>query len=332
MSYFTREENFKVLTYLISNLGLKTKKRLSESDEQVFCSCAFHQDKTPSMSFNVERGIWRCFSCGRSGNLNQICKELLDKSAFKILGKNFDEDAEFINLLNKSKEPEDYKKIPEVNLSVDGTMSRLNDDCISYLMNRGISLNVSRDFKMRYMEKGYINGTPFTKRLLIPVIEGNKTLSYEGRDITGQSNKKVLYPSKSSVNTLYDIDSLERDKPVYIVEGLMDLAILREEPYFKNSTSIFGSNPTRRKAALLSDFKEIIWIPDNDNAGYDSVRGYSEMIDLTKSRIRVLQVPSFSKDVGDFPKHKFVISEKKDQWIKNIVSLQEFLTNYLKSS
>jgi DNA primase len=329
MSYFTKEENFKVLTFLIASLGLKTKKHLSESDPQIFITCPAHSDKTPSCSVNVERGIAHCFSCGGSWTLNQLSKEHLGKSAFKILGKHFDEDTEFLNFLNKAKEPEDHKKLPQVQISFDGPMIRLNDLCVTYLLNRGITLEIAREFKMRYMEKGFINGTPFSKRLLIPVIEQTHTLAYEGRDVTGLSLKKVLYPAGSSVNTLYDIDNLKRDEPLYVVEGLMDLAILRQDPYFKNSTSLFGSNPTRRKAALLSDFKQIVWIPDNDKAGYDSVTGYSEMIDLTKTKISILRVPSFCKDVGDFPKNKFNISEKKDQWISNIVSLQSFKTNLI---
>jgi DNA primase len=327
MSYFTKSENFKVLVYIVSNLSLKTKKQLNEADEQVFITCPAHSDKTPSCSVNIEKGILHCFSCGMSKTLNQVTKEYLGKSAFKILGKHFDEDTEFLNLLNKAKEPEDYKKIPDVNITIDGAMSRLSDDCITYLLNRGISLNVARDFKMRFMDKGSINGTPFSKRLLIPVIEGNRTLSYEGRDITGRSSKKVLYPSASSVNTLYDIDNLKRDEPLYIVEGLMDLAILREDSYFKNSTSIFGSNPTRRKAALLSDFNELVWLPDNDKAGKESVSGYSKMINLSKTKIKILPVPAFSKDVGDLPKHNFIILEKRTQWLSKMMSLSQYLTN-----
>lgn len=32
-------------------------------------ACPFHREKTPSLSFNEERGIWHCFGCGAGGTL-----------------------------------------------------------------------------------------------------------------------------------------------------------------------------------------------------------------------------------------------------------------------
>lgn len=33
-----------------------------------FIHCPFHEDESPSLSFNESLGIWNCFSCGRGGS------------------------------------------------------------------------------------------------------------------------------------------------------------------------------------------------------------------------------------------------------------------------
>ena len=36
---------------------------------KAMCSCPLHVDKTPSCSLDLERGLWRCFSCGQGGTV-----------------------------------------------------------------------------------------------------------------------------------------------------------------------------------------------------------------------------------------------------------------------
>lgn len=38
--------------------------------------CPFHEDKKPSFSCNIEDGLWKCFGCGKSGNVFQFAKLL----------------------------------------------------------------------------------------------------------------------------------------------------------------------------------------------------------------------------------------------------------------
>ncbi|WP_368068010.1 CHC2 zinc finger domain-containing protein [Streptomyces sp. VNUA116] len=37
--------------------------------------CPFHEDATPSMSFNTDRGLWKCHSCGRGGDSYTLIME-----------------------------------------------------------------------------------------------------------------------------------------------------------------------------------------------------------------------------------------------------------------
>ena len=42
---------------------------LTQRGKNYFCVCPFHDDTNPSMSVSREKQIYRCFSCGASGNV-----------------------------------------------------------------------------------------------------------------------------------------------------------------------------------------------------------------------------------------------------------------------
>jgi DNA primase len=170
----------------------------------------------------------------------------------------------------------------------------------NYLKKRGIPFDVAKSFEMRFLEDGRINGMDISNRLICPIRDINdKIVSYEARDVSGLSKKKVLYPYNSSISTLYDYSKLNKDEPLYVVEGLLDLAVLRESSYFANSTCVFGAQITQRQIHLLNQFREIIVIPDNDKAGMLAMKKINE----NHSNVKMLDLPrkDILKDVGDIP-------------------------------
>ncbi|MFC1865709.1 CHC2 zinc finger domain-containing protein [Chloroflexota bacterium] len=55
----------------IENLGVKLKQK----GQGYMGLCPFHDDHNPSLSVNKEKGVWHCFGCGKSGDLNKFMKE-----------------------------------------------------------------------------------------------------------------------------------------------------------------------------------------------------------------------------------------------------------------
>lgn len=63
------------MEYLVDPLALNLDVRSNDGDE-VWCVCPFHDDHSPSATFNVVSGLFHCFTCGTGKNLKQLEMEL----------------------------------------------------------------------------------------------------------------------------------------------------------------------------------------------------------------------------------------------------------------
>lgn len=47
------------------------------------CKCPFHEEKTASFSISPSKQIWKCFGCGKGGDVISLVAELLSVNAFE---------------------------------------------------------------------------------------------------------------------------------------------------------------------------------------------------------------------------------------------------------
>ena len=284
-------------------IGLKSKKNYYKGNSSFFY-CPFHEEKKPSLSISFDKQIYHCFSCGSSGTVNDLVKKISGESLKEVLG------IENSFLLKKIKVNYNKKefKVPEVNIDIRGVLQpfMLFEEAKNYLKQRKINLRIAQQMNMKYADLVYINGTTFYKRLCIPIYEDTKLINVEGRDVTKKNDLKCLYP-KNAKKTLFEYYKLDRNKPLYLVEGIMDLAILREDIRFKNSTALMGT-VSEDILPLLDLFKEVIIIPDNDTAGKNIVKIlYDYTLERKKQKQKTFSLSglfikdSNIKDVGDIP-------------------------------
>jgi DNA primase len=315
-------DRFELTTKALDYMGIKVNASIST--KSVFVRCPFHIDKTPSLSVSLDKGICRCFSCKRGGSIETFFREYIGESLYKVLDIPYDE---FSNspLTPKKKyiEPNYDNLDKDVVIKIEGTISTYKDAAL-YLRKRAIPFSIAEELGFQFLERGRVNKSLWQNRLLIPVFEKGQLISIEGRTVCGEE-PKCKYPKGSSVNTLYQIDKLDTQKPLYLVEGLMDVITLRKYPEFKNSTSMFGAALTPRQLHLLKRFKEVIVIPNNDKAGRNNLLQYQE---ANLSNVKVLPLPKtlngvIIKDVNDVDAKsgktlQFLLDRK---WLNRIQSL-----------
>jgi DNA primase len=333
----TREKDNSEITHAaIKLLGLKSEKYNSNSTGDVPFHCPFHTDKTPSMFLHINRGIYKCFSCNKSGTVAGLYYELTGNSLYKALNINNSSFSLFSmsNNYSSSSSVKDYSQVPNLAARIEGNKQSLrsSSDALLFLRARGISLKAMDSMNACFIDEGTIqmvetddeNEKIFYKalnvynRILTPIVEQGRTLSVDARDATRKSKKKVLYPKGSFISTLFDIDKLDKDEPVYVVEGLLDLAVLRSDEYFKNSTCVLGASLSERQMYLMSQFKELILIPDNDQAGNNTIKKLKESLGKP---FYVLRPPKSIKDIGDIPVKlkKTVKSLRERYWLESKV-------------
>lgn len=263
---------------LLSQLGIQTTEyrfRFSGC-----CPSFTHRDEHPSWSLYKNTGYHVCFSCGFQGSLNHLVKYFTGKTIWEYCQIGQPENYLFKKSLDKdsSKVNNKLKQEKKVSLSSGKLYSIYsNREVINYLLKRKIHPDFIKYFKIKYCIEAKFNHTTYKNRILIPIEENSELLSVEGRDFTEIQKEKVLYPDGATVNTLFNYDNLDKNKPLIIIEGIMDLHKIWQY-ITKNVTCTFGSMLTFRQIELLQQF-DCIFIPDNDKAGYNMLKRFDEYSD-----------------------------------------------------
>lgn len=163
-------------TNIVDVIGKYVK--LKKSGANYFCLCPFHPDTNPSMSISPTKKIYKCFSCGASGNVItfvQKFKKISFTQALKELATNLGYTQEKINhYLYPNKQNKISTKIIRLHslcISANEIFKLLlhnekNKKYLDYLLNkRKLSLKTINRFEIGFC--GHNNDQTFVRNLLI---------------------------------------------------------------------------------------------------------------------------------------------------------------------
>lgn len=270
---------------ILHAMGIGT---LSDKGRYFLFSSPFRDDKNPSMVAYKQDGYCVDFGGTFSGPISRLYKEVSGRSIIDDFGfegaSGFDVSFQH-KLRSIQKDAIDSQGFPNkenLEIKVQGKIKYdLRDDpeVYRYCLSRGLTIDFRNEFQIGFTDTPlYLNGDKMEKRLLIPIVENEKIISYEARDYTRTSEKKVLYPKGGSVSTLFNIDHLDRNKPLVVVEGIMDMPKIWSR-ITKNVTTTFGIQLTGRQRTLLKEFKKIILFPDGDDGGRRFIENIDKILD-----------------------------------------------------
>ena len=197
---------------------------LKKSGSNYKANCPFHDEKTPSFMVSPNKGIYKCFGCGKSGNALRFVmdhEQLTFIEAIRLLGKKYNielveeaQSPEQVQLLSKKEKMYvalDWAKnlfISILKHEIDGNIAR------EYIKSRGISAKSQEAFGLGLSPKGWDGLFKaslvhkldenvladaglivrreektfdfFRGRLMFPIIDTNgRVLGFGGRDLKG---------------------------------------------------------------------------------------------------------------------------------------------------
>lgn len=183
MGWYRFEQNFidMVLdrTNIVELIGRYVD--LKRTGENYKGLCPFHSEKTPSFIVNENKGIFKCFGCGESGNaISFLMKH--ENMSFADAMKKLCDDAHIDLPEARRLTEEEKKKIEKISRQIQlhtelarfyfGRLQENADESKAYLKNRGISEKYIRKFGLGYetgdsKSRDYLQGKGFSQEELL---------------------------------------------------------------------------------------------------------------------------------------------------------------------
>lgn len=324
---------------------------LKQAGKNFSGSCPFHKEKTPSFIVSPDIQRYKCFGCGKSGDIFNFVQEIenidfpeaLEKLA-KVAGVE----------LKRTKVNTKYKEIKDINhIATKYYYNALLRDqkAMSYVQNRGISKESIRAFALGYapkypklLEKIKSSGS-FSKKAILDsglFVEKNNTLRDKFFDrimfpirskrgdvigFTARQNEGNEYGPKymntpetpvfhKSYNLFGQYESrqeIRKQDLAIICEGSTDV-IAAHQHGVKNIVAPLGTSITREQLEGLSNTtKNILFFFDDDSAGQAAlIRGFVIASELNMNPYAAVSTPY--KDIDELLQKE---PKKFDKLIEN---------------
>lgn len=324
--------------------------------------CPFHSESTPSFIVSPNKGIFKCFGCGESGDALSFymkIKKLNFIDAIKELGKKYNIDVSFLEKNRKSKvNKSDYNLLNETaeyfkkslfsdegkhaleyfNKNRKFSENTIYDNYLGYSPSFGLIDHLkSKGFDIKDMVKlGLAKKKEdrfydtFRNRAMFTIFDSSsQVVGFGGRGLNDSSIPKYLNSQESSVfkkgNLLYGIFD-KRDiidsKHAILVEGYTDVISFRNFG-IKNSVASLGTALTRNQAELLKKLcNNVLIFYDSDSAGIKATERAIIILKAASFNVKVLTTKEF-KDPDELLNNKGVEGYK--ELVKDATESFDFL-------
>ena len=212
--------------------------------------CPFHDDHSPSFSVQKDKQIYKCFSCGESGNVITFVQKYNGITFTEALKMLADRAGIPLNVSTTRKINTKYEKLYEINDTVNkyfkaNLLSNEGIKAIKYLEDRKISKDIINEFNIglstsnklsNILSKKYsydelvkldickdINGRyydTFQDRIIFPIIdENNNVIAFSGRKYTNEDLNNNTLPKYSNTK---ETDIFKKSEVFYNVKKALE--------------------------------------------------------------------------------------------------------------
>jgi hypothetical protein len=260
----TTAETIKALQTCESVLAANGVQPGKKSGTNTMYVCPFHPDKTPSLSVNHESNLWKCFGCGKQGDVVTMLAELAGLDV-----------KDYLRQVGKEIAPESSQTIP-IKVALGTQVKPRLVATYSYQDANGREVYQS----LRY-EPGD-NGKPkkFSQRRVNP-------------DGSFEANMKGVE------RVLYRYPKIRASQLVWVVEGEKDVESL-ENLGIVATCNVGGAQAWLASYADYLAGKDLVLCGDNDKPGQDLMDQIQASCVPVAKTIRRIKVPEFAKDITEY--------------------------------
>lgn len=285
---------------IVQTVGQTVK--LTKRSNGYFGLCPFHLEKTPSFSVRPEKGYFKCFGCGASGDVFEFLQKQTGKLFIEIvrdLAVRYKIDIDNSNFQSERIQNSDTQLLMKMH---ELFQKQLTGEPLKYLIEKR-RYNVEDIKNMEFGFGGNIVGL-FKNRITIPIRDNHgRLVAFGGRIFLEDDNRaKYVNSASSSVynksNILFGLHSslslIRKNTFCVIVEGYFDVIALTLIGL--PSVASCGTSLTKSHIELLKNYtNNVILCFDNDNAG--RAAHLKALLLLLSNDFKIQTVTLPSKDV-----------------------------------
>ncbi|MCI8588045.1 MAG: DNA primase [Bacilli bacterium] len=332
---------------------------LVKKGKNYFGVCPFHDDTNPSMSVSPEKQIYRCFSCGASGNVFSFVQEFEHLSFKETLYQLAEKAGVQLQNISYTKKNDQYDKFYEIyqishNYYLNNLQTNLGKKAKAYLHERsisdemikefqiGLSLDIPDDLIQLLIKKGYnlsdlnmiglanSNRDLYCSRIMFPLKDlSGRIVGFSGRRYDGIKDNKYVNTKGTPIfqkgTILYNYfdarEAIRKKNQVLLMEGFM-AAIRSITVGVKNVVSLMGTAMTKEQVDLLKRLSNnVVLCLDGDDPGREATLLNGEELEKKGFNVRVVEL-SDGLDPDDY-----ILKYGADSFrslIENAISFSDF--------
>lgn len=305
---------------LLTAFGIEPARQVHANDSLAWvCRCPFHEEKTPSCYFYIDKADYYCYGCHVGGDLIDLIQRLRNCNFVEACTwlKDFcGLTSEFSDLMSRFKESNQFIQGVQARAQQRNFKHEVYDEEIVKKLERG-----HREFYYQQgytdeildmFEVGYAEDYYHVPRLFFPIRdEHGQLVGMSGRRIDGQDQEMKWTHSANLAkkNLLYHLHfakqyaTIEDTKELMMVEGPVDCmrAALFGQ---KNVVALLGTSLSKEQQELLMKYAfRVIVALDGDLAGRLATKEVIKQL-WGAFDLRVMSLPP-EKDIGDVSIEQF---------------------------
>lgn len=275
------------LKEILLKRGIEHRNTNNPSEILISCTSGLHDDKSPSLSYSLEKNVFHCWSCGFSGGVTKFLESIGEVTRIPVESK---QPFKIQKLKNKIKAIIEFDevKLPKTRQAFIGEF-------------KNIKASVLKEFLAFTTEELQLHNY-----LCVPIYQFGKLKFIEGRYMGGVRSQPKYFrrPKKGKVgNILFPLDKVKNTNYIILVEGLFDMLNMWQLGY-KNTLAIFGAqNFGRNKLDLVDKIgvNRVDIMMDPDAPGQMAAEKIQSLLDSKNIYSRIIKLP-VGHDPGDITK------------------------------